>query len=217
MKEGDTLIFLDEVQECSDVLTLVKFLLEGTSYDVILSGSLLGLDAFPARSLPVGYLQIMDMYPLDFEEFCWARGVPAAVLERARQAVCDGEEVPDFIHEMLIDEFYRYLLVGGMPDTVRAFVDSNDLVKTRNSQRAIVDLYECDIAKYVVDKTEARQIEMVYESVPEQAEQALQVHAPWQEPAFREFGNGVRLAGKRRHRAADGARDRAGLSPEAFG
>ena len=168
MKEGDTLIFLDEVQECSDVLTLVKFLLEGTSYDVILSGSLLGLDAFPARSLPVGYLQIMDMYPLDFEEFCWARNVPDAVLERARQAVREGEEVPGFIHEMLIDEFYRYLLVGGMPDAVQAFVDSNDLVKTRNSQRAIVDLYEYDIAKYVADKTEARQIEMVYESVPAQ-------------------------------------------------
>lgn len=168
MKEGNTLIFLDEVQECSNVLTLVKFLLEETSYDVILSGSLLGLDAFPARSLPVGYLQILNMYPLDFEEFCWARSVPNAVFERAREAVIRGQEVPDYIHEVLIDEFYRYLLVGGMPDAVQAFASSNDLVKTRNSQKAIVDLYKYDIAKYVNDKTEARQIKMVYESVPAQ-------------------------------------------------
>lgn len=86
MKPGETLIFLDEVQECADVLTLVKFLIEGTGFDIILSGSLLGLDAFPARSLPVGYLQTLEMFPLDFEEFCWARSVPPAVFAQAQSA-----------------------------------------------------------------------------------------------------------------------------------
>lgn len=168
MVEGSTLIFLDEVQECADVLTLVKFLVEGTSHDVILSGSLLGLDAFPARSLPVGYLQTLEMFPLDFEEFCWARSVPQAVIARARESFKQLESVPDYIHEMLMGELYVYLLAGGMPDAVQALVSSDDLVKTRNSQRAIVDLYEHDIVKYVHDKTEARQIEMVYEAIPGQ-------------------------------------------------
>ena len=164
----DTLIFLDEVQELSDALTAVKFLMEQTTCDVILSGSLLGLDSFPARSLPVGYLQTIEMFPLDFEEFCWARSVPAPVLDSARTAFAERVPVPDYIHEQLIDEFYKYLLVGGMPDAVRAFVESGSLVQPRNAQRAIVGLYEYDIVKYVEDKTEARQIEMVYEAIPAQ-------------------------------------------------
>lgn len=168
MIEGETLIFLDEAQECSNLLTLVKFLVEDTSYDIILSGSLLGLDAFPARSLPVGFLQTIEMFPLDFEEFCWARSVPDQALAAARAAFEMREPVVQFIHDTLLDEFYKYLLVGGMPDAVEAFVESMNLVRTRNAQRAIVDLYEYDIVKYVSDKMEVRQIEMIYESIPAQ-------------------------------------------------
>ncbi len=168
MIEGDTLIFLDEVQECPDLLTMVKFLMENASYDIILSGSLLGLDAFPARSLPVGFLQTIEMFPLDFEEFCWARSVPDAVLSATRNAFNERIPTPDYIHDLLIDEFYKYLLVGGMPDAVQAFIESDNLIRTRNSQAAIIELYEHDIVKYVADKTESRQIEMVYEAIPAQ-------------------------------------------------
>ena len=185
---SNTLLFLDEVQECSNILTLVKFLIEETKFDVILSGSLLGLDSFPARSLPVGYLQTIEMFPLDFEEFCWARSVPADVLSAAKNSVTKGEPVIDFVHELLTDEFYMYLLVGGMPDAVQAFVDANDLMKTRNSQRAIVDLYEYDIVKYVNDKTEARQIELVYETVP------MQLNAANKRFKYTRLGKSLRFA-----------------------
>lgn len=188
MIPGNTLIFLDEIQECSDVLTLVKFLIEGTGFDVILSGSLLGLDSFPARSLPVGYLQIFEMFPLDFEEFCWARSVPEAVFKQAKSVCEDISPVPDYINEMLIDEFYKYLLVGGMPDAVQAFIDDNDIVRTRNAQKAIVDLYEYDIVKYVEDKTEARQIEMVYEAVP------IQLNSPNKRFKYTHLGKNLRFA-----------------------
>lgn len=188
MIPGDTLIFLDEVQECTDVLTMVKFLIEGTGFDVILSGSLLGLDSFPARSLPVGYLQTLEMFPLDFEEFCWARSVPTAILEQAKSACMNASPVPDYINEMLIDEFYKYLLVGGMPDAVQAFIDDNDIARTRNVQKAIVDLYEYDIVKYVEDKTEARQIEMVYETVP------IQLNSPNKRFKYTRLGKNLRFA-----------------------
>ncbi len=188
MDPGNTLIFLDEVQECADVLTTVKFLIEDTGFDIILSGSLLGLDSFPARSLPVGYLQTVEMYPLDFEEFCWARSVPKPVFEEARKACEAAAPVPDYIHSMLIDEFYRYLLVGGMPDAVQAFVDTDNIVRTRNVQRAIVDLYEHDIVKYVADKTEARQIELVYEAVPSQ------LNAPNKRFKYTRLGKNLRFA-----------------------
>lgn len=188
MVPGNTLIFLDEVQECSDILTLVKFLIEGTGFDVILSGSLLGLDSFPSRSLPVGYLQTIEMFPLDFEEFCWARSVPETVFDQAKSACKDASSVPNYLNDMLIDEFYKYLLVGGMPDAVQAFIDDNDIVRTRNAQKAIVDLYEYDIVKYVEDKTEARQIEMVYEAVP------IQLNSPNKRFKYTRLGKNLRFA-----------------------
>lgn len=168
LSAAHTLVFLDEVQELNDALTAVKFLIEQTDCDVILSGSLLGLDSFPARSLPVGYLQTIEMFPLDFEEFCWARSVPAPIVAQAREAFARLATIPDYVHDLLMDEFYKYLLVGGMPDAVQAFIESDSLVRPRNAQKAIVDLYEYDIVKYVKDKTESRQIEMVYEAIPGQ-------------------------------------------------
>jgi predicted AAA+ superfamily ATPase len=164
----NTLVFLDEIQECGDVLTWLKFLAERSGCDYVLSGSLLGLESFNARSLPVGFLQTIDMYPMDFAEFCWAEGISQALLDEATTCLANREPVPDYLHGQLIDTYYRYLLVGGMPAAVQVFIDSDDLVKTRNEQTAILELYRHDIAKYVSDKTEARQIRLVYESIPGQ-------------------------------------------------
>ncbi len=165
---GKTLIFLDEIQECGDVLTWLKFLAERTDCDIVLSGSLLGLDSFDARSLPVGYLQTLQMFPLDFEEFCWASGLGATVIDALKEAFASKCEVPSYLHDMMLDTFYRYLLVGGMPNAVQVYRDSNDLVRTRETQKAICELYEYDVSKYVTDKTEARQIRMVYDAIPVQ-------------------------------------------------
>lgn len=166
---GKTLLFLDEVQECQDMLTWVKFLSERTDLDVILSGSLLGLDSFVhVRSLPVGFLRKLTVYPFSFEEFCSATGVPPSEWSAMAEAVGSRGEVPDFIHRDLMSRFRKYLLVGGMPSAVQAFVDSHQIVPVRNQQRAIVDLYEDDIAKYVGSQVESRQIKMVYEAIPGQ-------------------------------------------------
>lgn len=166
---GSTLLFLDEIQECQDLLTWVKFLSEDRGLKVVLSGSLLGIDAFvDVRSLPVGYLQTREMFPLDFEEFCWAAGLPAESFVTALDAALGGEAVPDFLHHRLGDLFRTYLLVGGMPASVQEYVDSAQIAPVRETQRAIFDMYEADVAKYVSDRTEARQIKMVYEAIPGQ-------------------------------------------------
>lgn len=166
---GETLLFLDEVQECKDMLTWMKFLTERTNLDVILSGSLLGLDAYvQVRSLPVGFLRTIDMYPLTFEEFALSTGVASEVWEVMERSVLECREVPDYIHDLLIRKFREYLLVGGMPDAVQAYVNTSQIVPTREIQRDIFALYESDIVKYVEDATESRQIKMVYESIPAQ-------------------------------------------------
>lgn len=166
---GDTLLFLDEIQECKDMLTWMKFLTERANLDVILSGSLLGLDAYvQVRSLPVGFLRTIDMYPLTFEEFALSTGVASEVWEVMERSVLERREVPDYIHDLLIRKFREYLLVGGMPDAVQAYVNTSQIVPTREIQRDIFALYESDIVKYVEDATESRQIKMVYESIPAQ-------------------------------------------------
>lgn len=168
---GRTLVFLDEIQECDDLLTWTKFLAERSDCDYILSGSLLGLDAFRPRSLPVGFLSTTTMHPLDFEEFCWAMGVGPSLTNEVRSCFERRAPVPEYLHERLLGLFYRYLLVGGMPDVVQAFVDSDDLMRARRLQHDILALYEEDMAKYVSDRTERRQIRMVFESIPSQLNQ----------------------------------------------
>ena len=189
IKPGETLLFLDEIQECQDMLTWVKFLAERIDLDVILSGSLLGLDTYAqARSLPVGFLQKMTMYPLSFEEFCLATGVTREVWQQMSEHIRARQKVPDFIHERLIRAFREYLLVGGMPDVVQAYVDTSQIVPVRETQRAIVDLYESDIVKYVADPTEARQIKMVYEAIP------AQLNAPAKRFKYARLGKNLRFA-----------------------
>ncbi len=166
---GKSLLFLDEIQECEDVLTWVKFLVEQYGLDIVLSGSLLGVgEHVSVRSLPVGFLSKIRMYPLRFEEFCLATGVLRQAWDAMEEAVRELRQVPDFIHEQLMDRFRKYLLVGGMPDAVQAFVDSGQITPVREIQRAIFDLYEDDMAKYVESPVESRQIKMVYEAIPAQ-------------------------------------------------
>ena len=165
---GNTLVFLDEIQECEDALTWLKFLMERTDCDYVFSGSRLGLDSFDPRSLPVGFLQTITMYPLDFEEFCWAEGIPKSALAQVRDCFEQRRPVPDYLHDLLIDTFYKYLLVGGLPHAVQVFEDTKSLPNVRTAQSQVHDLYAYDIAKYVGDKTEARQIRMVFDAIPGQ-------------------------------------------------
>lgn len=186
---SSTLLFLDEVQECSDLLTWVKFLIERSNLRIAISGSLLGVGASSrVRSLPVGFLQRVRVNPLNFEEFCRAEGLPpdawALAADRARAL----EPVPGYLHERLMALFRLYVLVGGMPDAVQAHVDSPQAGPFRNAQRAIFDLYEDDIAKYVEDPPEARQIQMVFESIPGQ------LNAPSKRFKYARLGRNLRFA-----------------------
>lgn len=165
---GKTLVFFDEVQEFADILTWVKFLEERSDLGFIFSGSLLGVDAFDIRSWPVGFLRTLQMYPLDFEEFCTANGVTNSVMEEVRNSFVHTTPVPDFIHDKLVDLYQTYLLIGGMPDAVQAFINTSDLQSVRMVQRSIVDLYQHDFSKYMSSKEDARFAKALYNAIPSQ-------------------------------------------------
>lgn len=185
---GKTLLFLDEIQACEDMLTWTKFLSGTKGLDVIVSGSLLGIDVFNVRSIPVGFLQTMRMYPLNFYEFCAACRLPQSALDTLRECYVDRREVPDYLHERLTDLWYKYLLIGGMPDAVQSFVDFADIVKARNTQQAIFDTYEYDITKYVSDLVERRHIKSIYEAIPSQ------LNAENKRFKFSKLGKNIRFA-----------------------
>lgn len=162
---GKTLIFLDEVQECKGVPTAIKFLVDGfPQYDFVLSGSLLGVELKNIKSVPVGYLDSMTMYPLDLEEYCCARGLPAQVLSAASASFEGREPVDPYLHERLMGLFHEYLIVGGMPAAVDAFVREDSLPAVRSIHRNIVARYREDITKYARRRT--RTIRRIYDLVP---------------------------------------------------
>lgn len=164
LAKGKTLIFFDEVQECPEIVTAIKFLVEEGSYRYILSGSLLGVEMHDIRSIPVGYMGIQEMFPLDFEEFASALGMANTVLETIRSAWQNRTPVDDFIHQRLIQLFRLYLVVGGMPNVVNTYLETNDLQKVMNVQREIITLYKKDIAKY--DYAHKLRIEEIFNLIP---------------------------------------------------
>ncbi|MDR1087796.1 MAG: ATP-binding protein [Coriobacteriales bacterium] len=161
---GETLIFIDEVQESPEIVTAIKFLVDEGNYDYILSGSLLGVELNDIRSVPVGYLSVLKMYPLDFEEFCWASNISDEILGALKECFQTLKPVDDFIHARLLDLFNRYLIIGGMPNAVSVFLATNDLAKTRTVQDDIKRLYRQDISKYA--EQDKLTIKEIYDLVP---------------------------------------------------
>lgn len=165
---ASTLVFFDEVQEFEDILTWAKFLLEKTEYDYIFSGSLLGVDLFGIRSWPVGFLDELTMFPLTFEEFCLATGMQSQLIDIARDSVAARMPVPDFVHDKLMDLHARYLLVGGLPEPLQRYLDTNDMVALRRAHKGVFDLYEYDIARHMRENEGIRFTQAVYEAIPGQ-------------------------------------------------
>lgn len=161
---GKTLIFFDEVQECKEIVTAIKFLVNEGSYRYILSGSLLGVDLKDIRSAPVGYMDIFEMYPLDFEEFALAIGVSVRVIESLRHAFTKRTPVDAIVHERMMDLFRLYLIVGGMPSVVARYLETNNLQEVALEQRAILALYRQDIAKY--DPNNKLYLEDIFALIP---------------------------------------------------
>lgn len=145
---GNTIFFFDEVQEAKELVTQIKFLVDEGSYRYILSGSLLGVTLKDLRSAPVGYLTLMDMYPLSFREFLEAIGIQKGVLEHLRESFRNRTPVDDFVHDKILDAFYLYQIVGGMPAAVQEYLDTNDLNRVADIQRNIIRLYKQDFTKY---------------------------------------------------------------------
>ena len=159
-----TLIFFDEVQECPEIVTAIKFLVDEGSYRYILSGSLLGIELKDLRSEPVGYMDVKDMYPLDIEEFFQAMGVSEQVMERLRTAYEQKQPVDDFVHKKIMELFRLYLIVGGMPAAVQKYLDTNNLKDVMMEQQAIIRLYKRDISKY--DKDHKLYIDEMFDLIP---------------------------------------------------
>ena len=152
LSPGKTVIFLDEIQEVKEVATAIKFLMERGDFDYILSGSMLGVELKSIKSNPVGFMSTLVMYPLDFEEFCWANGVNDDVLGEARIAFHEKRPVDPFVDGRLSDLLHRYLICGGMPDAVVAFSSTDNISATRLVHEAIATQYRNDISKYAGDR-----------------------------------------------------------------
>ena len=164
MIPGETIIFFDEVQECKELITQIKYLVQDGTYDYILSGSLLGTVFKDIVSAPVGYMDIIEMYPLDFEEFAWANGVGENVINALYKAFEQKIPVDSFIHKRMISLFELYLIVGGMPAAVSVYLETKNLRKVADAQSAIIRLYKRDISKY--DETNRLYLNEIFDLIP---------------------------------------------------
>lgn len=151
MIKGKTVIFLDEVQVCSNIITTIKFLVNEGSYKYILSGSMLGTEIKDIKSIPVGYMDSFQMYPLDFEEFLIANGLSTSVLDKLKNNFESLTPVDDIVHDRLIDIFHLYLIVGGMPAVVQKYLETNNLKDVVEEQNAINRGYRQNISKYDIE------------------------------------------------------------------
>ena len=138
MKKGETLIFFDEVQECKEIVTAIKFLVDEGSYRYILSGSLLGVELKDIRSVPVGYMTVFEMFPLNFMEFCRANKISDQVLTHLQNCFENREAVDSMIHTKMMELFRLYLIVGGMPAVVQRYLDTNNLREVYQIQQGIL-------------------------------------------------------------------------------
>ena len=161
---GNTLVFFDEVQECPEIVTAIKFLVDEGSYRYILSGSLLGVELQDLRSEPVGYMDVKDMYPLDLEEFFMAMGVSRQVRDNLQKAFEKQQPVDEFVHKKIMELFRLYLIVGGMPAAVQKYIDTHNLQDVMAEQQAIIRLYKRDITKY--DKNHKLYIDEIFDLIP---------------------------------------------------
>ena len=162
--KGKTLVFFDEIQSCPNARTAIKFLVEEGVYDYIESGSLLGINYKEVSSFPVGFERQIEMFPMDFEEFLWARGVSEMAVEGLRTAYLSQVPVTSFVHEQMMKYYREYLIVGGMPQVVATFLGNADFSATLLQQRKIIQSYRDDIAKYAAEqKTKAKRF---FDAIP---------------------------------------------------
>lgn len=166
--QDKTLLFIDEVQRCGDAITWIRYLAEDGRFDVIYSGSMLGIEAYDFRSLPVGTVDIIEMFPLDFEEFTWGFGIENAHWDIVRECYAKAQSVPDYLHKRLLELFCKYVLIGGMPEASQLFINTSDTALTRQRQASILNTYRADITRYTKNKKHAQNVKTIYNAMPAQ-------------------------------------------------
>ena len=174
--KGKTCIILDEIQECREARTALKsFQIDGR-FDVVATGSLLGVRGYGGNitkadegqdSIPVGYETVVEMHPLDFEEFLWANGIDDIVIDTLKSCLEKETVVPDGIHKAMMELLHRYVIVGGLPEVVNTFLETKNIELTYKIQRNIIAEYEEDMVKYADDADKSR-IRECFESIPKQ-------------------------------------------------
>ena len=162
--KANTLVFVDEIQAYPHLLTLLKFLKQDDKYTYIASGSLLGVTLAQTISIPMGSIEVVRMYPLDFEEFLWASGVNHEVINFMREQFKTNQSLEEPLHDRILSLFKRYLLSGGLPDAVQTFVNTQNITQVRNIQREIHKYYGMDAAKY--DAENKLKIKALFDYIP---------------------------------------------------
>ncbi|MDY5562914.1 MAG: AAA family ATPase [Sodaliphilus sp.] len=171
MKDSEkTLVFIDEIQAYSHLLTLAKFLVEDGRFTYIASGSQLGIALKTTQSIPIGSIELLSMYPLDFEEFLIANGVGELLINEMRRKFEAKEALNESLHMKVMDYFRKYLLVGGMPSAVNTYLSEHNMVSVRNIHRDISLLYKNDAAKCESESLRKLKIQRIYDMVPSNLE-----------------------------------------------
>lgn len=164
-KPHETIVFFDEIQKCPEIVTKIKFLVDEGSFKYVMSGSLLGVELKGIASAPVGYLSVLRMYPMDFEEFMIANHVSKATLDMMKDKFETVQPVDEFIHQKLLALFFVYLIVGGMPDAVKTYIATKDIREVDKIQRDIVTQYKEDFSQYESGDKKLKLIS-IYDIIP---------------------------------------------------
>ena len=178
----ETAIFFDEIQilyqkrdekpdlksKTIDLITAMKELVTKGEYRFILSGSLLGVTIKDITLMPVGYLDEYKMYPLDFEEFLWAKGVGEKTFQYVKKCFIDKTKVDELVHQTLLKYFREYILIGGMPEAVETYINTSNLYLLKEVQDQIIGRYLADVVTYIKDENLKLRIKDIYKSIPSQ-------------------------------------------------
>lgn len=173
---GKTCLVFDEIQDCPSARASLKFFKLDGRFDVICTGSLLGVNGYKTKeeleeeenaSIPVGFEQIVTMYPMDFEEWLWANGIEQQHIEYLRDCLQKETPVIEGMHQRMRELLLRYVVVGGMPEAVKTFLETHNMNNVQNVQRGIVETYKSDMLKYALQEDKSR-IRECFESIPAQ-------------------------------------------------
>ena len=162
---GKTIFFFDEIQRYKEIVTKIKFLVEDKRYRYILSGSLLGVEIVNLKSAPVGYLQTLNMYPMDFEEFLQIFSVDETIINNLRNCFVTKTKVDEIIHNKIMEMFNIYMIIGGMPAAVERYRNTENIDEVMEEHRAIIEQYKLDFTQYEEENRKLI-ITHIYELIP---------------------------------------------------